>query len=47
MKKGTLVKLVYSGRIKPNGDGHALIRSLQECPGVVGVDVVFAEPSAA
>ena len=46
VKKGTFVKLVYSGRIKPDGDGHALIRSLQECPGVVGVDVVFSESAA-
>ena len=46
VKKGTFVKLVYSGRIKPDGDGHALIRSLQACPGVVGVEVVFSESAA-
>jgi len=43
VKKGTFVELVYSGRIKPDGDGHALVRSLQACPGVVGVELVFAE----
>ncbi|RLS49298.1 MAG: DUF4956 domain-containing protein [Planctomycetota bacterium] len=47
VKKGTLVKLVYSGRIKPDTDGHALIRTLQDCPGVADVEVVFTEPSAA
>jgi len=46
VKKGTFVELVYSGRIKPDGDGHALVRSLQTCPGVVGVDLVFAESAA-
>ena len=46
VKKGTLVELVYSGRIKREGEGHALVRSLQACPGVVGVDVVFAESAA-
>jgi hypothetical protein len=46
VKKGTFVELVYSGRIKPDGDGHALVRSLQACPGVVGVEVVFSESAA-
>jgi uncharacterized membrane protein SirB2 len=46
VKKGTLVELVYAGRIKREGEGHALVRSLQACPGVVGVDVVFSEPGA-
>lgn len=46
VKKGALVKLVYSGRIRPDGDGHALIRPLQDCPGVVGVEVVFSESAA-
>jgi len=43
VKKGTLVEMVYTGRVKRDGDGHALVRSLQACPGVVGVDVVFSE----
>lgn len=44
VKKGTLVEMVYTGRMKPGGEGQALVRALQSCPGVVGVDVVFAEP---
>jgi hypothetical protein len=32
--------------LKQDGDGHALVRSLQACPGVADVDVVFAEPTA-
>lgn len=43
VKKGTLVDVVYSGRMNRDGDGHALVRSLQACPGVVGVELVFAE----
>jgi hypothetical protein len=46
VKKGTLVELVFTGRLKQDGDGHALVRSLQACPGVADVDVVFAEPTA-
>jgi phosphate/sulfate permease len=47
VKKGTLVELVFAGRLKRDGDGHALVRSLQACPGVADVEVVFAEPTAA
>ena len=43
VKKGALVELVYSGRLKRDGDGHTLVRSLQACPGVAGVEVVFPE----
>jgi len=43
VKKGTLVDVVYSGRMNRDGDGHALVRALQACPGVVGVELVFAE----
>ena len=43
VKKGTLVDVVYSGRMNRDGDGHGLVRALQACPGVVGVELVFAE----
>ena len=46
VKKGTQVELVYSGRMKRAGDGPALVRSLQACPGVVGVDLVFPESAS-
>jgi hypothetical protein len=43
VKKGALVEVVYSGRMHRTGDGPTLVRSLQACPGVVGVELVFAE----
>ena len=43
VKKGTQVELVYSGRMRRDGEGHTLVRALQACPGVVGVDLVFPE----
>ncbi len=46
VKKGTLVELVYTGRMKQDSDGHALVQALQSCPGVVGVEVLFPESAS-
>ncbi len=43
VKKGTLVELVYSGRLKPGSDGYSVVQALQAAPGVVGVDLLFPD----
>lgn len=43
VKKGTLVELCWSGRLRAGGDASALVGSLQALPGFVGAEVVFPD----
>lgn len=43
VKKSTLVEQAWSGRLKPDSDGPSLIQALRDTPGVVGVELVFAD----